>query len=66
MIRLEKERENLTEQIARMHAAKITILKVVYPGTFLSVNGKNTRVKDEVNSIEVVSKGGGIQMLSLL
>ena len=66
LIRLEKERENLTEQIARMHAAKITILKVVYPGTFLSVNGKNTRVKDEVNSIEVVSKGGGIQMLSLL
>lgn len=66
LIRLEKERENLTEQIARMHAAKITILKVVYPGTFLSVNGKNTRVKEEVNSIEVVSKGGGIQMLSLL
>ncbi len=66
LIRLEKERENLTEQIARMHSAKITILKVVYPGTSLSVNGRNTRVKEEVNSIEVVSKSGGIQMISLI
>ncbi|MBR1740866.1 MAG: DUF342 domain-containing protein, partial [Lachnospiraceae bacterium] len=66
LIRLDRERDDLTEQIARMHSAKITILKVAYPGTFLSVNGRNTRVKEEVNSIEVVSKSGGIQMLSLL
>lgn len=66
LLRLEREREDLTEQIARMHSAKITILKAVYPGTFLSVNGKNTRIKEVVNSIEVVSKSGGIQMFSLV
>ena len=64
--RLEKEREELTEQMARAHAAKITILKVVYPGTSVSVNGKNTKIKEETNSIEIVSKSGGIQMISLL
>lgn len=64
--RFEKEREELTEQMARAHAAKVTILKIVYPGTYISVNGKNTRVKEEINSIEVVSKSGGIQMVSLV
>ncbi len=61
-----KQKEEIMERMTRAHAAKVTILKVVYPGTYVEVNGVKTNVKEETNSIEIVAKGAVIQMLSLV
>lgn len=57
---MEKEKEDLLELYAKTNQAKVTITKVVYPGTTISVNGMRKNVLEMENRIEYARRGTGL------
>ena len=52
--------------MGRANQAKVTVLKLLYPGTSIEINGVKTHITETVSSVELMSKGAAIQMFSLL
>lgn len=57
---MEKKKGELLELYAKTNQAKVTIMKVVYPGTMISVNGMKKVVEEMENRIEYARRGPGI------
>lgn len=60
-----REIQELVDCMGRANQAKVTVLKVLYPGTTIQINGVKTHITEEVSSVELMSKGAAIQMFSL-
>lgn len=61
-----KEKQDIVDRMGRANQAKVTVLKSLYPGTSIDINGLKTYITDMVSSVELMSKGAAIQMFSLL
>lgn len=61
-----KEKQEIMERMTRAHDAKVSVLKALYPGTTIEVNGLRTDIKDCVSCVEIIAKGTVIQMVSLV
>lgn len=61
-----KEKQEILDRMARANQSKVTVLKALYPGTSIDINGVKTSISDVVNSVELMSKGAAIQMFSLV
>lgn len=57
---LEKRLQEIVDQMAKSNLAKITINKVVNPGTAISINGVKTMVTEENHHVEYARRGTGI------
>ncbi|MCI8337622.1 MAG: DUF342 domain-containing protein [Lachnospiraceae bacterium] len=61
-----KEKQEIVDRMARANQSKVTVLKSLYPGTSIDINGVKTYISDVAESVELMSKGAAIQMFSLL
>ena len=57
---LEKQRKELLEIYTKANEAKVTIDKVVYPGTVISINGMKKILTEDENHVEYARRGSGI------
>lgn len=57
---LEKERTELLETYTKTNDAKVTIDKVVYPGTLISINGMKKILTEDEKHVEYARRGSGI------
>ncbi|HBA97514.1 MAG TPA: hypothetical protein DCZ23_05340 [Lachnospiraceae bacterium] len=57
---LEKRLQEILDQMSKSNLAKITINKVVNPGTAISINGVKTMVTEENHHVEYARRGTGI------
>ncbi len=55
-----KRKQETLEQMHKANEAKVTILKRVYPGTTVTINGMKVVVKDEIQHVEYARRGSGI------
>lgn len=55
-----KRKQETMEQMAKANEAKVTIIKRVYPGTTITINGMRVVVQDELDSVEYMRRGSGI------
>lgn len=57
---MEKEKEDLLELYSKTNQAKVTVMKVVYPGTIIAVNGMRKNVTEMETRVEYARRGPGI------
>lgn len=57
---LEKRLQEIVDQMAKSNLAKVTINKVVNPGTVISINGVKSIVTEENHHVEYARRGAGI------
>lgn len=55
-----KRKQETLEQMGKANEARVTILKRIYPGTSITINGLSVKVKDEIDHVEYSRRGGGI------
>jgi hypothetical protein len=55
-----KKKQETVEQMSKSNEAKVTIIKRVYPGTTITINGMKVSVQDEIASVEYTRRGSGI------
>jgi uncharacterized protein (DUF342 family) len=55
-----KRKQETVEQMSKSNEAKVTIVKRVYPGTTITINGMKVSVQDEIASVEYTRRGSGI------
>lgn len=55
-----KRKQETLEKMSKANEARVTILKRVYPGTSITINGLRVNVKDEIDHVEYARRGGGI------
>jgi uncharacterized protein (DUF342 family) len=60
-----KRKQETLEQMSKSHEAKVTIVKRVYPGTTITVNGSRVSVQDVIASVEYTRRGSGLVSYSL-
>jgi uncharacterized protein (DUF342 family) len=60
-----KRKQETLEQMGKSQEAKVTIVKRVYPGTTITINGMRVSVQDEIASVEYTRRGSGIVSYSL-
>ena len=58
--KLTKEKQDIVEKMGKANLAKVTIDKVVYPGTVIKINGMRVAVTDECHHVEYARRGSGI------
>lgn len=61
-----REKQEIVDRMGRANQSKVTVLKLLYPGTFIDINGVKTHVSETAASVELMSKGAAIQMFSLV
>lgn len=61
-----KEKQEIVDRMGRANQAKVTVLKLLYPGTSIDINGVKTYITESAASVELMSKGAAIRMFSLL
>lgn len=57
---LVKKKQDIVEVMGKANLAKVTIDKVVYPGTAISINGVKVFVEEENHHVEYARRGAGI------
>ena len=57
---LAKKEQEIVEQMGKANLAKITVNKVVNPGTAISINGVKVLVSEENHHVEYARRGAGI------
>lgn len=55
-----KRKQETVDQMSKANDARVTILKRVYPGTTITINGMRVNVQDEIASVEYTRRGSGI------
>lgn len=58
--KLTKNIQEVVEKMGKANLAKVTIDKVVYPGTIIKINGMKVAVKEENHHVEYARRGSGI------
>ena len=58
--KLTKNIQEVVEKMGKANLAKVTIDKVVYPGTIIKINGMKVAVKEENHHVEYARRGAGI------
>ena len=57
---LDKKRQEIISMREKARDAKVSINKVVYPGTTITINGMKTYVTEENTHVEYARRGSGI------
>ncbi len=57
---LMKRQQEIVEEMGKANLSKVTIAKVVYPGTVISINGVKVIVDEENHHVEYSRRGSGI------
>lgn len=57
MNNLTKELRQQEELYSKSREAKVTVFKTVFPGTFITINGRSVEVEDEQNYVEYYRRG---------
>ena len=57
---LTKKEQEILDQMGKANLAKITINKVVNPGTAITINGVKVLVTEENHHVEYARRGAGI------
>lgn len=57
---LMKKKQDIVEQMGKINQAKVTIEKMVYPGTVIMINGVKVLVTDVTPHVEYARRGTGI------
>ncbi|MDO4166197.1 MAG: FapA family protein [Eubacteriales bacterium] len=60
--KLDHQKKELVDLFGKANEAKITIDKMVYPGTVISVNGMKKNVTESENHVEYARRGPGIMV----
>lgn len=55
-----KRKQETALQMAKANEAKVTIRKMVYPGTTITINGMKVVVQEEIPCVEYARRGSGI------
>lgn len=55
-----KRKQETLEQMEKANDAKVTIVKRVFPGTRITINGMKVIVKEEIANVEYARRGSGI------
>lgn len=57
-----REKQILMERMSRANSARVTVQKMLYPGTKISINGVNAAITEEINHAEITAKGSVIEI----
>lgn len=57
-----REKQLILERMGRANHARVSVLKTVYPGTRININGVNTVITEETSHVEITAKGSVIEM----
>ncbi|MCD7825689.1 MAG: FapA family protein [Clostridiaceae bacterium] len=56
-------KQEVMDQMSRADAARVTVQKMMYPGTRININGVKKAIQDEIFNVQIVSKGSVIEIL---
>lgn len=59
----EKMKTHIVEQMGRANKAEVSVQKVLYPGTLLSINGVKIKIAEETCHVRYCTKGSGVEVL---
>ncbi len=60
-----KKKQDIVEIMGKANLAKVTIEKVIYPGTTISINGMKVIVHQENHHVEYARRGAGIVVYNI-
>ncbi len=61
-----KQKQDVLEKMSMANEAKVSVLKMVYPGTIITINGVKVAVKEAVSCVEYTRRGSGIIAQSMM
>ncbi len=56
------DKQNILDRMGRANQARISVQKIVYPGTKISINGVKTVIKEETLHTEITAKGSVLEI----